>query len=296
MENKDGGIRQEEPKLPSDSELIETYQGIGSVASAAIREGQVIGNPTLEKGYFDPRWSIALEVDLKGTASWPILRDAIERLRKVEPTINFVPADLLHITLAEVAYGEGEEKEGRRVGGRKSTNMRSRDVLARYHAVNNNLPGFPPIHLKLWKIIPTLDPQAPGQEGRTAAIVAAFVTDDDPTLFQVMAAIKPAVEGAGLSVYHRPRRVIFATLGYLTQPPKRDGRNIPLLDALDSINGRLPPTTIKIDQIHMLLSTVNYRIAPWVFIDPPIALRKGDRDPNKHISYKRTPRPSRFAS
>lgn len=283
-------------KFPTDGQLVSTYKDIEALAMEAIQEDTVVGNPILERNFVDLDWAISVQALLRGSeASLFIEEEVLPEIGKAEPMTRFIPSGLFHVSLAEVVHRVGEEIGERKFGGRKVANIGTKGVLKRYRALRNNLPDFGPVRLRLYRVIPVLDPKEPSQEGRTATIVAAFLREGDDTIFRVRQAIGPAVKKAGLLPLGglRVPKVLFATVGRLADPPQIDGKKIPLLAALEAINSRIPKRCMAdIAAIDVLSTTpMGYRQPPWVYIDPPIALRKSDRDPSLPLRYRRAPRP-----
>lgn len=244
------------------------------------------GNPILTGQLPDTRYSLAAQGYINGSDAGKFLGRMIDQLEEAEPTISFVPKNFLHLTLGEVAYNPN---------GRKSSVITAGTAKQYYQALNNRLPrSDKPLRLKLHSIFPTLDLPIEGTNKRSASIVSVFTTEGDEMIYQIRDGIRTSVQEEGLEFSARLGviRVIFITLGRLTQPPFIREDYIPLLDSLQRVNEQIPNNCFaQIDNIDLISTTPVSYPYPWghVFMDPKISLTERipiDSNKIKLLSYK----------
>ncbi len=259
-------------RYPSDQELLKRYRDIASGATATIEAGQVTGNPLLRGLIPDTRYSISAQGYIQGSPASRFLKDAITDLRGVEPTIKFVDETFLHLTLQEAIYSPF---------GRVLSGVTAKRATEYYCALRQNLPDYPdPISLKLDRVFPTLDAPLPGFDKNSVSVVAALLTENDDAIFKIRDEIAASIQQADLPFAARlgTIKVIFVTLGRLTNPPTDAGK--PLLETLDDINKNIPQDChALIDSIDLISTTKISYPYPFghVFMSPPISLNAAMR-------------------
>lgn len=274
MENRDKLPVRINENFPSDEELILLYSGIESSARDAVIRGMVIGNPILKQK--DARYGISVDALTIGSAAHHFLVSVLPQIKNVEPTAVCVAPDDLHMTQEEVYFSE----KGRVVQKQKVITAQS---LRRYYdAIRNNLSDFDPITLRLFRIMPTLDPQLPGNDKRPMAVVAAFITDNDPQIHILRRGIKSSAEKEGLETQARlgVSKVLFVSLARFIKPPKTDNNAVPLLQVIDEANRNIPPDArFTVDKIYVRSTSPISYVMPkgYVTLDPPIFLNKDQR-------------------
>lgn len=263
-------------EFPSDNQLVEQYQQIAQTAREYIETGLLVVNPLLRQNFRgNESWSISTHGLMEGSAAGAFLAEAQKRL--VE-TANFamVPSSFLHISFTELLHIPGR----RRIGSISFPDVRS------YHgALLHNFPQkFDPIRLNLHSIIPTLDKEEAGKRERTGAVVGAFLTDDNSTVFQVKEALVGAVTDAGLltsAKYGKPPKVLFVTLGRFIEPPYKTDNRIPFFEEVDKLNSQLKVSAHKtdIEDIHVISTSPLDYASPRGHIElwPSVALSKEDQ-------------------
>lgn len=266
-------------QIPSDQDLVNTYTEIEKVAIAGIREGMVMGNPILEKGYKEPRYSISSCGMLYRSKAGIFLATAIRVLSEAEPSIRFIPADFLHLTFGELVFTEG--------GGRRVTDVNAQKLMEYYWALRNKLPqDFDTMRLRLHRILPSLDPPLPNTDKRSVSIVAGFTTNGDDEIFRLRQDIRNAATASSLEVSARLKavKVLFVTLGRLKEPPLVENGQVPLLNAIDALNRQLlPEHETAIDSIQLFSTTpLSYpNIDKHVYVWPPIAFSRNQQLPDQ---------------
>lgn len=274
MESQEQLPPQMDEAFPSDEDLIHLYSDIENAAREAVARGKVIGNPMLEQQ--DARYGISVDALTTGSVVHLFLVSVLSQIKSVEPTAVCVAPDDLHMTQGEVYFSN----VGRVVQKQKVITAQS---LRRYYdAIRNNLSDFDPIRLKLFRIMPTLDTQLSDTDKRWMAVVAAFLTDDDPQIHKLRRDINSSVEKEGLEAQARlgVSKVLFVSLARLSKPPKTDNNAIPLLQVIDEANRNIPPDArLTVDKIYVRsTSTISYVMPKgYVTLDPPILLNKGER-------------------
>ncbi len=264
-----------EVEYPSDQVLKERYAQIEDAARKVIVNRGLVGNPLLGQAFRGDRWSISTQGYVKGSDVGDFLEHAEDVLKTAEPGLDFIPPELLHLSFTEVAF----DAKSRKAGG-----FSGKDVIAYHDAILAGFPrGLGALQLELYKIIPTLDPKLEGMEGQTGAIVAAFLTGGDNNVFKIREGIISGVKQAGLATgsnYGGPPRVLFVTLGRFAQAPTREQSGIPVLNAIDQLNGEITPgIKTNIEKISIIETTpVDYK-APRGHIEiwPPLALNAADQ-------------------
>lgn len=270
-----------EPKVlnyPTDTQLLETYQSIEQASNAALVNGEVTGNPILTGQVPDTRYSVCAQGYILGSPASDFLETAINKLQQAEPSIRFVDPDFLHLTLQEVVYSP----IGKRPVGQRGAIVDAARAKAYYKALRDGVPSNPNIELKLHRVFPTLDAPINDSNLRSASVVASFLTEGDDTLFKIREDIGNAVTDANLPFSARlgTIKVIFITLGRLTQPPYLSDRNIPLLNVIADINRLIPNGSKAIIRDIQLISTtpVSYPYPNGhVFLYPPIDFDRSTR-------------------
>ncbi|MDO8503248.1 MAG: hypothetical protein Q7S60_01010 [bacterium] len=287
-EDSEAGAGERRSTFPTDAQLILNYREIELTAVEAIREGRVIGDPILKKGYVDPHWSISAQGLIYKSPAGRFLEDAIAQIREVEPSISFVPPKSLHISLTEVSHVAQ--------GGRKTKGIRAKEAWDYHDALQEHFSQsvYGPIRLRLYGVIPTLGPKQPGTEERTVTIVAAFLPErNNDSIFLVRQAIQAAVEGAGLNfsaIYKNDvAKPIFVALGRLAHSPQKVGGEIPLVGVIETVNNKVntrPPVLGEIREISLISTTSRSYREPHghVRIDPPIRLDGAEPSGGKHFT------------
>lgn len=260
-------------EYPLDEKLVEIYNQIGKTGIEGIKTGTLVGNPLLTKKIRGDRWSIATHGLINGSSAGDFLETVCEYLMDYAK-ISWVPFPFQHFTLTELIYSPTT---------RKDTGVSS-DQLVEYHrALLENFPqNLDLIKLRLHRIIPTLDPEQPGIEGRTGALVASFLTDGDKNIFRVKEELVSAVKKAELPFSARlggPPKVLFVTLGYFIKPPLQIKDEIPFLTKIDEINSRISDLFTDIQYVTVISTTgVDYALPRGhIEIWPPVALSGKDQ-------------------
>lgn len=259
-------------EYPKDEALIEIYNQIEQTGREGIKTGTLVGNPLLERKVRGDRWSIATHGLISGSSAGDFLETASETLMDLAK-IRWVPFEFRHFTLTELTYSPTT---------RKAAGISSDKLIAYHKALLENFPqNFDPIRLRLDKIFPTLDPEQPGTEGRTGALVASFLTDRDGTIFKVKKELVNAVKQE-LPFSARlggPPKVLFVTLGYFIKPPEKLKGKIPLLTTLDELNNGISGFYTDIRYVTVISTTgVDYALPRGhIEIWPPIALIEKDQ-------------------
>lgn len=268
-----------EPKdkfpYPRDSELVKIYTGIKDTAVGAIRQRQIMGNPILSAK--DSRYALTPDVLVRDSSIHSFLSEALTQIKSAEPTAVCVEAPDLHMSLGEMFFSP----TGRR--GR----LNSIEVRDFYKAIRDGVSDFPPINLSLFGIIPALDPAWDGHDKRSVSIVAAFLSDDNPTIYKLTDEIhyiaqrareKNHLEAEGPRTGRR--KVLFVTLARQMQEPARIGEEFPLLSLLDRLNREIPKDkSLTVEKVNFVSTTqVNYMLPKgYVTMVPPIPLRASER-------------------
>lgn len=263
----------EQYTFPTDDELVRLYATIEQDTVSAIQKGEVMGNPVL--GAKDPRYGLSPSVLVEGSSVHPFLIYASNRIGFAQPDAVLVPPADLHMSLGQLFSSE-RGKRGVITG---------RDVVNFYYAVRDGVPSYNPIRLRLHKIIPALDPPWEGYEKRSVAIVAVFVTDDDPAVYRLMHDIHSAADRddlpKGQKVFRSGvKKVLFTSLGRLMEEPRNVSGEFPMLTTLDTLNQNIPPNAFFIvDSIDLVSTTTTSHIMPkgYVSLRPKIQLRKSER-------------------
>lgn len=287
MENQHKLCSEMNESLPSDDELVYIYSGIEAAARNAVVNGKIIGNPILAQK--DARYGISVDALTIGSVAHPFLVSVLSQVKNVEPTAICIAPDDLHMTQEEVYFSN----KGRVIEGKALIDAQR--LRHYYDAVKNNLSDFDPIRLRIFRIMPTLDFHILGDDQRSMAIVAAFLTDSDSQIHKLRRGIKDSVEKEGLETQSRlgVSRVLFVSMARLTQPPKINNDMVPLLQVIDEINrNSLSTLELTIDKIYARsTSTISYLMPKgYITLDPPIPLRKDQRS---YVSPKFV-RPSQF--
>lgn len=258
-------------EYPSDEVLKERYEQIEATAVEAILTGEVVGNPLFQKVFRGDQWSISTQGFINGSSAGSFLEGAIRLLKNVEPNIDFLKPEFLHMSFTEVVYNRISRKKG---------GFSPQDVI-KYHDVllNNFTQQFDPVRLRLFKILPALDPPQNGLVGRTAVLVAAFLPEGNEAVFKIREEVIRSVEEAGLSTgsfYGGPPRVLFVTLGRFADSPVQSGGAVPLLEVIGEINKEISNYYTDYKDVKVIsTSPLDYK-APRGHIEiwPPIALKK----------------------
>lgn len=260
---------------PMDVELIGIYTGIKDGAIEAIRQGKVMGNPILQEK--DKCYAISPDVPLVGSSVHPFLSDVIDRIKSLDPTAVCLDPSDLHISLGEVFFNPSGRRD----------KLNSEQVREFYKAIRDGISDLDPIRLSLFGIIPALDPSWDGHSKRSISIVAAFLPDDNPAIYQLADEIQNSaqkvrdqnhLEAKGPRVGRR--KVLLVSLARLMKEPEKKGEEIPILSLLDKVNRNISKGhNLTVEKVNIISTTpINY-IMPkgYVTLDPPIFLKKDQR-------------------
>lgn len=256
-------------------ELVGIYTGIRDAAVDAIRQGNVMGNPILLVK--DSRYGLTPDVLVSGSPVHSFLSEALIQIKSAEPTAVCVEAPDLHMSLGEVFFDPK---------GRKGK-LTSVQVKGFYKKIRDGISDFDPINLSLFGIIPTLDPTWEGYEKRSLAIVAAFLPDNNPAIYQLADEIQNSaqkvreqnrLEAEGPRVGRR--KVLFVTLARLMKEPEKVGEEFSLLSLLDRLNMGIPKDkSLTVEKVNFVSTTsINYILPKgYVTIAPPVPLKVSER-------------------
>ena len=261
-------------EYPSDELLKERYHQIEQIAIDGINRDQLRGNPSVNAKYRGlDKWSIAAHGNVNDSSAGEFLETAklsLEDLVKVK----WVPASFRHITLTELLYHPVP---------RVVAEITTQDLMSYHEALLNNFPqNFSSVKLRLHRVFPTLDPEQPGVEGRTGALVGGFITDGDETIFQLKEELLEAVKKGGLIFNARlggPPKVLFVTLGYFEEPPEPDEKKNHFLEVIGELNSSISECTTDIRNVTLIAtSSIDYALPRGhIEIWPPIALNEKDQ-------------------
>lgn len=281
IDNVEGSSELQKPQdklsYPTNAELIKIYTGIKDAAFEAIRQDKVMGNPIFTSK--DSRYGISPDASVEESSSvYPFLCDLLDQTKSVEPTAGCVDPKNLHMSLGEIFFSP----LGRR--GKLTGSM----VKDFYRAIRDNVSDFDSINLRLFGIIPALDPSWEGYDKRSLSIVAAFLPDDNPAIYKLADEIQNIAQGVreryslgaeGLRVGRR--KVLFVTLARLTMEPTKIGEEFPILALLDRANSMVSNNqNLTIGKVNIVSTTeVNYVMPKGhISLNPQIPLDKDKRD------------------
>lgn len=260
-----GDKRSKVKEMPSVERARATLRTIYKASEergiSTITSGEAVDNLYLTGEKEDERY-ITTTVGLIHGPAEEFLRRLQSQIQDVEPDIQLVPGNFLHVTLRDFTFDD----RGRRQSGVNAEAMR------KYHEILRSRLAQPgrPISLELFRIFPTIN-RIPEN---SVALVAAFLPKDQ-RIFEVREQIHDDIHIQS----ERPggtTGVIFATLGRFPHAPRENGK--PLYDMLAQINAQIQSRyEAEISEID-LVSTAPGRATDLdrsVFLIPSIPLVDG---------------------
>lgn len=265
-----------------NNELIAIYSNIESQGKLGIAQGRVVGNPLArgrlsERIGLEHRYSISAQGLLYGSPVHSFLVKAMSRVGAVEPNVALQPTSSLHLTFTEVTYNSS---------GKKAAGVNA-EVIFKYHqALREYFPDYQrPVQINLHKIFTTLD--TPESATTNGSLVAAFLTNGEPTVFQVRKDIELAVksfnqgekEPLAFNPAKRDIKVIFVTLGRFIGVPTRVGDEYPIQETIAELNQEIPyvDSSAKIGGIQLITTATSYILGQgYLFVDPPVTFRRNE--------------------